>query len=84
MVPIRHPWHAGALLREHGFSREVAELLLAHVERNKVTATYHHHEMADERRRALQHLADQVDRLANAPNVGSTVSRDERTQRVTA
>ena len=57
---------AATLLREHGFSREVVELLLAHAERNKVTAAYHHHEMADERRRALQYLADQVDRLAMA------------------
>jgi hypothetical protein len=40
------------------------ELLLAHAERNKVTAAYHHHEMAEERRRALQYLADQIDRLA--------------------
>jgi integrase len=55
---------AATLLREHGFSRDVVELLLAHAERNKVTAAYHHHEMAEERRRALQYLADQIDRLA--------------------
>jgi len=55
---------AATLLHEHGFSRDVVELLLAHAERNKVTATYHHHEMAEERRRALQCLADQIDRLA--------------------
>jgi len=62
------------LLREHGFSRDVVELLLAHAERNKVTAAYHHHELAvDERRRALQYLADQIDRLAiaaPAPAIG--------------
>ena len=57
---------AATLLREHGFSRDVVELLLAHAERNKVTAAYHHHEMAEERRRALQYLADQIDRLAAA------------------
>ena len=44
----------------------MVELLLAHAERNKVTAAYHHHELADERRRALQYLADQIDRLAIA------------------
>ena len=61
--------------------REVVELLLAHAERNKVTAAYHHHEMADERRRALQYLADQIDRLAQAAHHGSTVAeaRDSTT-----
>lgn len=34
------------LLREHGFSRDVVELLLAHKERNPTTAAYHHHELA--------------------------------------
>ncbi|MFY9510741.1 MAG: integrase arm-type DNA-binding domain-containing protein [Rubrivivax sp.] len=52
------------LLREHGFGREVVELLLAHKERNPTTAAYHHHELADERRRALQYLADQIHHLA--------------------
>jgi integrase len=75
---------AATLLREHGFSREVVELLLAHAERNKVTAAYHHHEMADERRRALQYLADQIDRLASASVAGSTVSSDGREHCVTA
>mmetsp|Transcript_23740 Transcript_23740/g.36526 ORF Transcript_23740/g.36526 Transcript_23740/m.36526 type:complete len:108 (-) Transcript_23740:316-639(-) len=46
------------LLREHGFSRDVVELLLAHKERNPTTAAYHHHELADERRRALQYLSE--------------------------
>jgi integrase len=68
---------AATLLREHGFSREVVELLLAHAERNKVTAAYHHHEMADERRRALQYLADQIDRVALAANQGSTVDEQQ-------
>ena len=73
-VAITHPamgdvvasQSAATLLREHGFSRDVVELLLAHAERNKVTAAYHHHEMAEERRRALQYLADQIERLAAA------------------
>jgi integrase len=51
------------ILREHGFSRDVVELLLAHVERG-AAASYHHHELAHERRRALQYLADQIDRIA--------------------
>ena len=60
---------AATLLREHGFSRDVVELLLAHAERNKITAAYHHHELAEERRRALQCLADQIDRLSAARTV---------------
>ena len=52
------------LLREHGFSRDVVELLLAHKERNPTTAAYHHHELADERRRALPYLADHIHHLA--------------------
>jgi integrase len=57
---------AATLLREHGFSRDVVELLLAHAERSQTAAAYHHHELPDERRRALQYLADQIDRLAAA------------------
>jgi hypothetical protein len=41
-----------------------------------VTAAYHHHEMADERRRALQYLADQVDRLAMAGSAPPVSSHD--------
>ena len=52
------------LLREHGFIRDGVELLLAHKERNPTTAAYHHHELAGERRRALQYLADQIHHLA--------------------
>ena len=59
---------AATLLREHGFSRDVVELL-AHAERNKIAAAYHHHELAEERRRALQYLADQIDRLSAARTV---------------
>lgn len=59
---------AATLLREHGFDRAVVELLLAHTERDKTAASYHHHELPDERRRALQFLADRIDALA-ADNV---------------
>ena len=52
------------LLREHGFSRDMVELLLAHKERNPTTAAYHRHELADERRMALQYLAGQIHHLA--------------------
>lgn len=55
---------AATLLREHGFSREVVELLLSHQERSAVVAAYTHAEHADERRRALQFLADRIDQLS--------------------
>ena len=57
---------AATLLREHGVGRDVVELLLAHKERNQVTASYQHHELESQRREALQFLADRIDSLANA------------------
>jgi integrase len=75
---------AATLLREHGFSRDVVELLLAHAERNKVTAAYHHHEMAEERRRALQYLADQIDRLAAATPATANAEPAQESHRSTA
>lgn len=56
------------LLREHGFDKATVELLLAHQERNQTVASYSHHELQGERRRALQFLADRIDTLA-ADNV---------------
>jgi integrase len=60
---------AATLLREHGFGRDVVELLLAHSEKNATVAAYSHIELAAERRRALQFLADRVDTLAAKANV---------------
>jgi integrase len=51
---------AATLLREHGFGRDVVELLLAHSEKNATVAAYSHIELAAERKRALQFLADRV------------------------
>ncbi|WP_199029078.1 integrase arm-type DNA-binding domain-containing protein [Ralstonia sp. ASV6] len=65
---------AATLLREHGFSRDVVELLLAHTERNQTAASYHHHELETERRRALQYLADEIDRLAAIAGAGNVVN----------
>lgn len=55
---------AATLLREHGFGRDVVELLLAHKEADKTVGAYSHHELAPDRARALQFLADRVDALA--------------------
>lgn len=64
---------AATLLREHGYSRDVVELLLAHTERSQTAASYHHHELEAERRRALQYLADEIDRQATISAAGNVV-----------
>lgn len=64
---------AATLLREHGFSRDVVELLLAHSERSQTAASYHHHELEADRKKALQYLADQIDRLAAMDAAGNVV-----------
>jgi len=55
---------AATLLREHGFGRDVVELLLAHAEREQTVAAYTHAELGPERKRALQFLADRIVALA--------------------
>jgi integrase len=60
---------AATLLREHGFSRDVVELLLAHSEKNATVAAYSHIELAAERKRALQFLADRAKALAAGGSV---------------
>ncbi|WP_236002393.1 tyrosine-type recombinase/integrase [Paraburkholderia elongata] len=65
---------AATLLREHGFSRDVVELLLAHTERSQTAASYHHHELEADRRRAVQYLADEIERQAAISAAGNVVS----------
>jgi integrase len=60
---------AATLLREHGFGRDVVELLLAHSEKNQSVAAYSHMELAPERKRALQYLADYIEKLAAGAEV---------------
>jgi integrase len=60
---------AATMLREHGFGRDVVELLLAHTEKNATVAAYSHMELAAERKRALQYLADRVDELAAGTSI---------------
>ena len=55
---------AATMLREHGFAKDVVELLLAHSEADATVAAYSHMQLADERRRALQFLADRIDTIA--------------------
>ncbi|MBB2485436.1 tyrosine-type recombinase/integrase [Mitsuaria sp. WAJ17] len=60
---------AATVLREHGFGRDVVELLLAHAERDATVAAYSHVELNPERRRAMQFWADFVDRAAAGAEV---------------
>jgi integrase len=60
---------AATLLREHGFTRDVVELLLAHTEKSQSVAAYTHAEHAPERKRAMQFLADRADKLAAGAKV---------------
>lgn len=57
---------AATLLREHGIRSEVVELLLSHAPKGQVEAAYNHAELGQERREALQFLADHLDKLAQA------------------
>ena len=54
---------AATLLREHGFSRDVVELLLAHTGKSATVAAYTQAEFLPELKRALQFLADRIDPL---------------------
>ena len=60
---------AATLLHEHGFGRDVVELLLAHSEKSATVAAYSHMELAADRKRALQYLADRAEVLAAGANV---------------
>ena len=52
------------ILNENKFRGDVIELLLAHVEKNKVRAAYNRAEYLDERREILQWWADHLDELS--------------------
>jgi hypothetical protein len=52
-----------------GFGRDVVELLLAHTERDQSVAAYSHAELVPERKRAMQFLADYIEKLAAGAEV---------------
>lgn len=54
---------AASLLSEKGWSVEVIERQLAHVERSKIRAAYHRSELLEERKRMMQDWADYLDEL---------------------
>ncbi|WP_206953333.1 tyrosine-type recombinase/integrase [Trinickia acidisoli] len=60
---------AATALREMGYSRDIVEVQLAHVERNQVTAAYVHAEYLPERRQMMQHWSDFVDAARSGAKV---------------
>ena len=54
---------ASTRLNEMGWTPDVIERQLAHVERNSVRAAYNHAEYLDERRKMMQFWADYLDGL---------------------
>lgn len=64
MTPHGFRGMASTLLNENGFSPDVIERQLAHVEGNAVRAAYNHAEYLPERRRMMQWWADYLDELA--------------------
>ena len=61
---------ASSILNEQGFNRDAIERQLAHMERNKVRASYTHHaEYLDERTRMMQWWADYLDQASTGSNV---------------
>jgi integrase len=54
---------ASTNLNEQGWDKDVIELSLAHVERNRVRAAYNHAERLTERRKMMQAWADWLDGL---------------------
>lgn len=54
---------ASTILNETGFNPDVIERQLAHCERNEVRGAYNRAEYLTERKRMMQHWADQLDKL---------------------
>jgi integrase len=52
---------ASTILNEHGFTPDVIERQLAHIERNDVRAAYNHAQYLPERRKMMQWWADYLD-----------------------
>ena len=55
---------ASTRLNEMGWTSDIIERQLAHVERNSVRAAYNHAEYLDERRKMMQFWADYLDEIA--------------------
>ena len=55
---------ASTILNENGFTPDVIERQLAHMERDKVRAAYNHAQYLPERRKMMQWWADYLDGVA--------------------
>jgi integrase len=60
VVPHGFRATASTILNEKGFKPDVIERQLAHVEKNKVRASYHHSEYLDDRRHMMQWWGDYI------------------------
>lgn len=56
---------ASTILNENGFRPDVIERQLAHVEKNKIRAAYHHSEYLDDRRKMMQWWGSHLERTQN-------------------
>ena len=61
---------ASTILNENGFTPDVIERQLAHVERNQVRAAYNHAEYLPQRREMMQWWADWLDERKNGDHFG--------------
>lgn len=59
---------ASTFLNEMGYSPDAAELQLAHVNKDRVRATYNKAQLMDERIRMMQEWADYLDKLRTSPD----------------
>ncbi len=59
---FRHQF--STILNEHGFSHDLIERQLAHVDRNSIRGIYNHAQYLDKRREMMQWFADYIDRIS--------------------
>ncbi|MDX7989336.1 DUF4102 domain-containing protein [Xenorhabdus sp. 12] len=59
---FRHQF--STILNEHGFSHDLIERQLAHVDRNSIRGIYNHAQYLDNRRQMMQWFADYIDEIS--------------------
>ncbi|MBD2779923.1 tyrosine-type recombinase/integrase [Xenorhabdus szentirmaii] len=59
---FRHQF--STILNEHGFSHDLIERQLAHVDRNSIRGIYNHAQYLDKRREMMQWFANYIDRIS--------------------
>lgn len=69
IVPHGFRATASTLLNERGYKPDVIERQLAHVEKNKVRASYHHAEYMDDRKRMMQDYGSLLEGMTTSKGV---------------